>query len=395
MIKLFKDIIKLSLTKVFKIIFLLVGFLPVRKKLIVFESYLGKQYSCNPRSIYEYLKEYHPEYRMVWSVDKRYTRIFEELNIPYIKRLSIKWLVMMPRARYWVTNSRMPMWIKKPGHTIYLQTWHGTPLKKLALDMVEVHMPGTTIDEYKKNFLKEAQKWDYLISPNTYSTEIFKRAFGFEKQMLETGYPRNDFLINNNKSDVKKKIKERLGIPNDKKVLLYAPTWRDNQYHERGRYKFEQKLDFKKLQKSIGNDSIILLRMHYLVSGNLDLTSMDGFVYDVSNYDDLRELYLVSDILITDYSSVMFDFSCLNRPIIFYTYDLEHYRDELRGFYFDFEKDAPGPLVKTTEELIAFIKRVSTDSYLPPETYSKFRKKFVSLEKGEATQRVVKEVFEK
>src|SRR5690625_3166812 len=143
--------------------------------IIIFESFLGKQYSDNPRAIYEYLQRNHLNKKMYWSVDGKSVHQFKELNIQYVRRFSFKWMFLMNRAKYWVTNSRLPLWIPKSKDTIYLQTWHGTPLKKLATDMDEVHMPGTNTKIYKKNFVTEAQKWDYLISPNAYSTEIFKR----------------------------------------------------------------------------------------------------------------------------------------------------------------------------------------------------------------------------
>jgi CDP-glycerol glycerophosphotransferase len=381
------------LKRFYKIFFILIGLLPVKKKLIIFESYLGKQYSCNPRAIYEYLEEHHPEFEMFWSVDRRYARTFSESNIPYLNRFSLKWLFLLPRAEYWVANSRLPLWFKKPKHTTYLQTWHGTPLKKLASDMKEVLMPGTTTEQYKATFNKESRNWDYLISPNAYSTEIFKRAFQFDKTILETGYPRNDFLLNYNDRETEQEIKETLGIPKDKKVILYAPTWRDNEFFGIGKYKFTLQLDLDQLQQSLGEDYVILLRMHYLIINKLDIHKYNNFVYDLSNYKDIRELYLVSDILITDYSSVFFDYLCLKRPIIFFTYDIETYRDKVRGFYFDIEKEAPGPLVKSTEEVIKAIKQIEHNEQKSSEAVKQFHKKFCSLEKGVSAERVVKSVF--
>src|SRR5690606_9640361 len=131
-------------------------------------------------------------------------------SIKHVKRFSIKWLFLMARAEFWVTNSRLPLWIPKSNHTTYVQTWHGTPLKKLAADMEEVHMPGTDIIRYKNNFLKESSKWDYLISPNAYSTEIFKRAFKFNKTVVESGYPRNDFLFRANNKESIHKLKKQV-----------------------------------------------------------------------------------------------------------------------------------------------------------------------------------------
>ncbi|KLT15585.1 CDP-glycerol:glycerophosphate glycerophosphotransferase [Neobacillus vireti] len=377
----------------YKIGFILIGFLPVKKKLVIFESFLGKQYSDNPRAIYEYLRKNHPEYKMFWSIDKNYSQKFNKMNIPVVNRFSMKWLFLLPRAEFWVTNSRLPLWFKKPNHTTYLQTWHGTPLKKLASDMKEVHMPETTTENYKENFYKESRRWDFLISPNPYSTSIFQRAFKYDKEILETGYPRNDPLVNNNNIAAINKIKEKLGIPKNKKVILYAPTWRDNEFFERGKYKFTMQLNLEHLQISLSNEYVLLLRLHYLISNRIDIKRYHDFVFDFSNYDDISDLYLVSDILLTDYSSVFFDYLCLKRPIIFYTYDIDTYRDKVRGFYFDYEKDAPGPLVKTTEEVINVIKQISENQFKPSEEVIRFHREFCSLENGVSAEKVVEKVF--
>lgn len=376
----------------YKWLFILVGKLPVNNRLIIFESFLGKQYSCNPRAIYEYMEANHPEYEMLWSIDPRYVEAFKENNIPYIKRFSVGWLFKLARAGYWVSNSRMPVWIPKPKHTVYLQTWHGTPLKKLAFDLNEILMAGTDTEKYKKEFFIESRNWDYLISPNRYSTEIFKSAFKFEKEMIESGYPRNDILHNPRARELTVDLKKKYKLPTDKKVILYAPTWRDNQYHEVGKYSFDLQLNLKKMREFLGNEYVIVLRMHYLIAENFDLSDFEGFVYDFSLHGDIRELFLMSDLLITDYSSVFFDYANLRRPIIFFVYDIESYRDELRGFYFDLQEEAPGPLVQTTEEVIEEIKKYEQQSILP-SSYEAFYQNYCYLEDGEATKRVVEKVF--
>ena len=196
-----KQIKRLAL-KLYKILFWLCGkSFNKDHSLIIFESFLGKQFSDNPRALYEYMSIHYPEYRFLWSVDKRYTEVFERHDVPYIKRFSFSWMIYMNKAALWISNSRMPLWIPKPKGTTYLQTWHGTPLKKLAVDMDEVHMPGTDTENYKKNFTRESAKWDFLISPNEYSSEIFKRAFQFDGEMLETGYPRNCLLYTSDAAD--------------------------------------------------------------------------------------------------------------------------------------------------------------------------------------------------
>ncbi|RYG72162.1 CDP-glycerol glycerophosphotransferase family protein [Lentibacillus lipolyticus] len=384
-----------QLLKAYKFTFSLLGkILPANRKLVLFESFHGKQYSDNPRAIYEYMHQHKPEYQLVWSADRRHLAYFADKDVPYVRRFSIRWLLLMTRAAYWVTNARLPLWIPKPNHTTYLQTWHGTPLKRLATDMEEVHMPGTNAKKYKRNFTKEAAKWDYLISPNAYSTAIFRRAFQFPKTMIESGYPRNDYLYKQNDDTAIRRLKAKLGIPYDKKVILYAPTWRDNQFYRKGRYKFELQLDLEKLRETFGDTYAVALRMHYLIAENLDTSGYEDFVYDVSAYEDIRELYLIADVLITDYSSVFFDYANLRRPIIFYVYDIDDYRDNLRGFYFDLEQKAPGPLCRTTDEVITELEKTD-QGFTPSAAYEAFYDRFCYLEDGHASERVVEKVFDR
>ncbi|WP_416722582.1 CDP-glycerol glycerophosphotransferase family protein [Bacillus stercoris] len=382
------------LVRSYSLLFKIFALLPRNNKLILFESYSGKQFSCNPRAIYEYLQENKDQYdyKMIWSIDKRYLSALDGVDAAYIKRFSLKWIWYMATAKYWITNSRLPLWIPKPKNTLYVQTWHGTPLKKLANDMDEVHMPGTTTEKYKQNFLQEASKWDYLISPNAYSTEIFKRAFQFNKQILETGYPRNDILYSPNKESLINRVKQELGISEDKKIILYAPTWRDNEFKKVGQYKFKLQFDLEEMRKEFGDSVVILLRMHYLVSENFNLEEYKGFALDVSSYRDIRDLYLISDLLVTDYSSVFFDYINLKRPIVFFVYDLPLYRDAIRGFYLNFQEEAPGYLVETKEELIFKLKSILQKPTLD-SNYDAYYNLYCKLEDGEASKRVIKRIF--
>lgn len=298
----------------------------------------------------------------------------------------------MARAKYWVFNTRLPKHVKKRDETVYLQTWHGTPLKRLGVDIEAVQMPGTDTGRYKKNFTFESSRWDYLISPNQYSSDIFRRAFNFDNKMLEYGYPRNDILHQANQGDIDR-IKKKAGIPVDKKVILYAPTWRDNQFIEKGKYSFELPLDLDRMREELSDEYVLVLRLHYLVASQLELTGYEDFAYDLSTYDDIAELYLISDILVTDYSSVFFDYANLNRPILFYTYDLDDYKGKIRGLYFDIETEVPSPLLMTSDELINAIKNIDELNENYKEKYKEFYNRFCSWENGKAAENVVKTVF--
>lgn len=362
--------------------------LPINKKIITFESNMGRNYTGSPRYIYEEMVKQ--------GLDKKY-RCYIMLDDPStevigsgikVKRSRFKYFFIMGIAGTWISDSRQPNYIIKRKNVNYIQTWHGTPLKKLALDMDCVNMGGETdIEKYKKNFYDNTRTWDYLLSQNNFATNIFKRAFAFDKTMLEIGYPRNDILFYGNNEEYITKLKTDMGLPFDKKILLYAPTWRDNQYYAKGAYKFDSQMDFDMLQRELGDEYVIIVKYHYLVRENIDWSNYKGFVYKFDMYDDIAMLYLVADMLITDYSSVMFDYSILKRPMAFFTYDLEDYKDNLRGFYFDFVEEAPGPITLTTSELIDSIKNYRQEDY--QVKYEKFHSKYNHADDGNASKKIV------
>ncbi len=361
--------------------------LSMKDNLVFMESFLGKNYSDSPKYIYQYMRKQNMNYTFVWSVN-------EKKNIPgnpiQVQRFSLRYFYYLARAKYWVSNSRMPRYLDKREGNIYLQTWHGTPLKTLVFDMDDVHSADP---KYKAHFYEQSRRWDYLSSPNQYSSDIFRRAFKFDKEMLEFGYPRNDILYKNDTAEDIAALKRKMNLPEDKKVVLYAPTWRDDEFYSRGKYKFTLQLDLAKLQQKLGDAYIVVLRMHYFIASQMDISEFEGFAFDFSSYDDIAELYLVSDILITDYSSVFFDYANLKRPILFFTYDLEKYRDKLRGFYIDIETEVPGPLLRTTDEVIHSIENIEAVQSEYQAKYDVFHERFCKWDDGNASKNTVERVF--
>ena len=303
--------------------------LSINENMIIFESFRGQYYNDSPRYIYEYLYEnYGDNYEFIWIINDKTKKI--PGSPKKIKRYSLSYYYHMARSKYWVINLRQPQRLVKRNKQIILSTWHGTPLKKLGLDIDEIYSATPNI---KEHYVSDASKWDYLVSANRYSTDILRRAFKYTGEVLEYGYPRNDILYNKN-NELSQRIKKNLELPLDKKVILYAPTWRDDEYYGVGQYKFDLMLELDKLQKELGEDYIVLVRTHYFIADNLDLTRFNQFAFNVSYYDDIAELYLISDILITDYSSVFFDFANLKRPILFYVYDYEKYSSHTERFLY-------------------------------------------------------------
>lgn len=364
--------------------------LPV-KDIIIFESFFGKQLSDSPKALYDYMKNdkaYH-HYRLIWSVKASFEPVFVASGCEFVRRGSFKWIMLMARARYWVNNTRQPDWLVKNSQTTYLQTWHGTPLKKLGTDIEEVTMPGTTTANYRVNFTRDTKKWDVLLAQNDYAANVFERAFQVDSdRIITTGYPRNDRLSNYNVAEIKA-IKQRLKLPCNKKIILYAPTWKDNQSYRRGEYKAFLEFDLKTMYAELGKDYIVLIKWHYLIADHLTIpTEYEQFAIKVPQTIDINVYFLISDILITDYSSVFFDYAILKRPIIFFTPDWDAYQNEIRGIYPEISGALPGIMVQTTAALIRAIR-------LEQEPSTAFYDRFCYLEDGLATARVVASVFTK
>lgn len=369
--------------------------LPVNQNKVMLESFLGRNVSGQPKYLYEHMVKKGMDYnhKFIWILND----LDEEIPGKHkkVKRKSLQYYYHMATSGKWIFNTRQADEIVKRPETTYLQTWHGTCLKRLAGDMTSVDMGGKTdIEEYRNKFFKNTSRWDYLLAQNDYSKEIFKRAFNFKKDII-MGYPANDILYTkNNPSDIDK-MKDKLNLPKDKKVILYAPTWRDDNFYKKGHYKLNLELELDKMKKELGQDYIVLIRAHYLIANSINLADYEGFAYDFSKGHDIQELYLVSDILVTDYSSTMFDYANLKRPMIFFTYDLEKYRDNLRGFYFDFEATAPGPIVKTTDGVINSIKNIDSIQEEYKELSKAFYNKFCHIDNGNSAEKVVNTLFKK
>jgi CDP-glycerol glycerophosphotransferase len=363
------------------------------KDAVLYTCFNGRQYSCNPRAIHEEMVRQGIDLPQLWVVNDAQVELPD--TVTPIRLNGQEWHDAMASSRYIVTNHRIGDWFQRHPDQVVLQTWHGTPLKKIGRDVKEVHFayaPGMKQALQGAANYPKLPEWSYLISPNPFSTKIMKRAFAFKGEILETGYPRNDVLYSADAKFIAASVRARIGIPAGKRVVLYAPTWRDDQFYGRGRYKFEMPIDLDRARAALGEDHVLLVRLHSNIVDGVP-NAGDGFVYDVSLYPEIAELYLISDVLVTDYSSAMFDYANTRRPMLFFTYDLADYRDRLRGFYFDFEKEAPGPLLETSDALIDALR--SADSAVAPYTaaYDAFAERFCSLEDGKAAARVIDRLF--
>ena len=370
-------------------------FYKVSPKMILFESFYGNSYSCSPKAIYEYMltDEKFSDYTFVWAFKEPNKYNFNERTI-LVKSNSRKYYKYLSKSKYWIVNLLINTGVKKKKNQVYVQCWHGTPLKKLRYDIEKDNVLNSISEVRKRNDL-DAVKFDYFISPSKFCTEKFTSAFNLKKLhkeniFIEKGYPRNDYLFNYKKSDIKR-IKKELNIPLNKKVILYAPTFRDNQVNEKG-YTYNVVLDFEKIKKAISDEYVVLFRAHYFIANKFNFDKYKGFVYNVSKFEDINELYIISDLLITDYSSVFFDFANLKRPEIFYMYDYDDYKNNLRDFYISLN-ELPGPIVQSEKELIDEIKNIDNYNKKYKVKYEKFNKKYNYLDDGNSAKRVVEEIF--
>ena len=296
----------------------------------------------------------------------------------------------LARCRYVISNDDMPGHFRKRDGQTYLQTWHGTPLKKIGFDIERPQFAAGTA--YFGHLSQDVAKWDLLLSQNPFSTAIFRHAFGFDGEIFEYGYPRNDLLGRADPAMIAQ-IRERLGLPDGKRVVLYAPTWRDNQFYASGRYRFDLRLDLDRAWQTLGADHVLLIRGHHHLADDVPGGMRPGFAINVTRYPDIAELFCVSDMLITDYSAAMFDFAVTGKPILLYTYDLAAYRDILRGFSFDLAAEAPGPLLATSDEVLAAVRDVNALAASHRARYEAFAARYCPLDDGKAAARLCDRLF--
>lgn len=337
---------------------------------VYLESFYGRQATCNPLALDRVLAEQHPEMARFWGVVDR--SVWTPDGATPVVEGTRAWWEARGSARYVIANDWLRRKFTHQPHQVVLQTWHGSMLKRIGLDRPSA---GKSTQE---SLRIEKAKWDLLVSQNRHSTEIFKTAYEWTTGIVEEGYPRNDLMVTGDRAA----IRRALGIGDDQVAVLYAPTWRDN---TAGLVTF---LDLETLSRDLGENYLILLRGHSRIMGQSSSVEVPG-VLDVTTYPNVTELFLASDAMVTDYSSVMFDFSVTGRPMIFFVPDMDDYRDSVRGVYFDLSEVAPGPVVATQDEVRDAILSMTNDAPRYQAAYLAWQKKFNALDDGGSAQRVM------
>jgi CDP-glycerol glycerophosphotransferase len=361
--------------------------LPVQRGLVLFESFEGRQYSDSPRAVYEALRRMHPEIQAVWSYSSWRGSSGFPKDASLVRRGSYEYFKVLATAEYWVDNFGFPKAYPPRAETTYVQTWHGTPLKTLFFDTPRVR---DLSPEEKDGWQEFVDRWDYVVIPNDYYASTFLRSTNTRALPIRAGLPRNDVLVNGNDPATVERLKRELGLPTDRRIVLYAPTYRSRPLPGAPTFRYP---DVAELAEALGEEHFLLLRQHYYRPAMRVPPSLAWFARDVSKEDEMANLLLVSDVLVTDYSSVAFDYGLLRRPMVFYAPDLDHYSHVDPRTYLDLADVAPGPIVESTEELIEAVRRSRDGHGSYAEAYEAFYQRFCGAENGRGAETVVEQVW--
>ncbi|MFE6524323.1 CDP-glycerol glycerophosphotransferase family protein [Streptomyces sp. NPDC057794] len=358
---------------------------PVNPHLAVFSAYWNRGVACNPAAIAAKLATLAPQIHPVWVVSAENAALLPPGTDHVVPGTRRYWEVLAT-ARYLVNNVNFPNAVVKRPDAIHVQTHHGTPLKRMGLDQMAYPAAAQGLDF--RALLERIDKWDFSVSANSHTTRMWERAYPSRYVSLDHGYPRNDVYYSAGAAEIRA-VRDRLGIARGHRAVLYAPTHRD---YEAG---WTPRLDLAALADRLGEETVLLVRGHYFYGGAASpLTNLrrTGRIIDVSSYDPVEELCLAADALVTDYSSIMFDYANLDRPIVIYADDWETYRTT-RGVYFDLMAEAPGPVARTQRELTEILTTEAWRDESAAKTRAAFRRRFCEYDDGRAAERVVRRVF--
>lgn len=348
---------------------------------VLYQSLQGR-YSDSPRALYEQWVATRPGDTHTWVAKPGFEAEFPP-GVPTVPNDGPVYQHAQEQADIIIASSHIGPYVKRPG-ALYVQTWHGTPLKRIHRDAIQHGGSGLLPAD------RDIARWDLLLSPNSVTTARLRSAFGYDGQMLESGYPRNDVLSSPRAGDIRAAVRTQLGVADTTTLVLYAPTWRDD---TRG---VPQRTDehIADLRDLLHGDWKVMARLHYFTQGS-GLSDEDPFLIDVGGYPDVAPLYLAADVLVTDYSSVMFDFAITGKAMAFFAHDLDHYAGTLRGFYFDYFSTVPGPIADDVPTLGGALEALVSDRSPYAQKYRAFQDQFCHLEDGHAGDRVLKWIWQR
>ncbi len=354
---------------------------PIDPGLAVYAAYWFRGYSCNPRAVYERARELVPEVRGVWVVKPGAAKTMPS-DVDYVLPNTREYYDVIARAGTFVNNVNFPDHLVKREGTVHVQTHHGTPLKHMGLDLRDTHVAGRRMDF--EALAARVGRWDFSVSQNPHTTRIWERVYPGTYETLEVGYPRNDVLASATEADVER-VRRDLGIEPGQIAVLYTPTHREYQPG------YVPVLDLARVADALGQDHVVLARLHYFYDGDPLLRDLHraGRIRDVASHPSIEGLCLAADVLVTDYSSIMFDYAVLDRPIVIHAPDWEVYR-AVRGAYFDLLTEGPGVVTRSEDELVAALRAPGDEA---AAKRAAFRARFCALDDGRAAERVVRRVW--
>jgi CDP-glycerol glycerophosphotransferase len=357
---------------------------PIDPDLAVFAAYWYRDYSCNPRAIYEKARELVPGFHGVWAVKPDGVERIPD-GVEHVVAGTREYYDLIARARWFVNNVNFPNHLVKREGTTHVMTHHGTPLKRMGLDLRSAPDGGER--KGMAAMLRRCARWDYSVSQNAFTTPIWERVYPARYESLEVGYPRNDALAAATDDEVAR-AREKLGIRAGQRALLYAPTHREYQKE------FVPVLDVGALADALGSDWLVMPRAHYFYDADPHVRELhrQGRVLDVSDHRSIEELCLAADLLVTDYSSIMFDYGALDRPIVVHAPDLDEYESR-RGTTFDVTSEGPGVVTRSDAELVDALHSGNALGDEAARMRAAFRARFCYLDDGHAAERVVRRVW--
>ncbi|MEU6802079.1 bifunctional glycosyltransferase/CDP-glycerol:glycerophosphate glycerophosphotransferase [Streptomyces neyagawaensis] len=368
--------------------------LPLDENLAVYCAYWGRGHACNPAAVHAKVRELAPRIRSVFLVEPDAVARLPQ-GVEHAVIGSRRYWRVLARAKYLVNNANFAdAVVKRPG-SVHLQTQHGTPLKTMGVDQSPYPVVAAASGSFT-HLLARVDRWDFNLSANRHSTETWERVFPGAYEQLEYGYPRNDVLYTATAADVAR-VRRELGVPEGRTALLYAPTHRD---HAPG---YDARLDLEAFCEAVGEEFVVLLRAHYFYDGGETPAGAagaaaggrvlrDGRVIDVTGHRSTEDLCLAADALITDYSSLMFDYAHLDRPIVIHADDWDVYR-ETRGVCLDLPAGPPGHVARDERELADLFRDGAYADAAADALRAAFRERFCQFDDGRAAERVVRRVF--
>ena len=353
---------------------------------VVYMSFGGLELSDGPLAVFNELRRRGAAYEHLWVVRDGMWQVPEGATA--VRADGTDFHSALASSRYLVVNDHLPTYVERRTDQVVVQTWHGTPLRRLGSDLTDTRgTPGA-----RRFVAGPADRWSYLVTPSALAAEVLTRVFDVAPEVIDVGYPRADVLAAPGLPERVRALRAALGVPADKKVLLYAPTYREHLANGAGEYALQPALDPDLARRALEPDWVLLVRRHRLMTRE-PLGLPAGYGFDVSDHPDALTVAAAADALVTDYSSLMFDFAVTGRPIVHLVDDLDTYEDNSGDLYVDLRRQGPGPVVADTQGLVDRLAALPDLQAEFADRYATFAAAFAPRPDAGAAARVVDRVF--